>query len=123
MTRHTGRWIAAALATSVFAGAAILAVDAATTSCGEFQFDAAAWRADGRDGHKGRRDAAELLHRCKTLRGRSQAEVSELLGRPEYSRKRSPWSYAAGDDGSGLGDADYLVIHFDRRGRVARTEW
>lgn len=64
---------------------------------------------------------AEAAVACRTLDGRSRAEVIELLGAPgsdlDESRATEEWTVGWVNDGLGLGDAQYLTVSFSG-GRV-----
>jgi hypothetical protein len=72
-----------------------------------------------------RREVAEHLVSCGSLRGASKAEVLRRLGRSGLPDPKEPnddpdgWVFPLGPDGLGI-DSENLYVRFDARGRAAR---
>lgn len=112
-------------ALAVLASGSAVAVGITADRCGDFRFDGAAWR-----GALARDDAsddaermAEALVRCRVLVGGTRHDVRRLLGTTRDMKGRT-WTYDVGwvNDGLGPGDAQELLVHFSRSGRVRRSQ-
>jgi hypothetical protein len=123
---HPERTVLQMLASGVVAvGQAVLAVIAgfgvasaigAADRCEDFRIDPAGWRtADDEE----RERLARTIARCDALEGTTRAEVTRLLGQPEYGgSRRQRWYAGNWHDAIGPGDAAYLAVRFGSDGRV-----
>jgi hypothetical protein len=108
------------------AGVAGAVVSASADDCGGFRFSPERWRqAIDRGGGREEDEAvalADALVRCRTLDGRTRADVRRLLGRPHRSSP-STWTWSIGwvNDFLGPGDAEALSVRFGGRGRARVT--
>jgi|1185.fasta_scaffold1081257_2 hypothetical protein len=72
-----------------------------------------------------RQELAKTLVRCRTLVGRTKANVRRLLGRPTVwpADRNGPllWDYFTGSDPRSPSDGTGLTLLFGRGGRVTRA--
>lgn len=114
---------AAVLGGTVAAGAAVaLAVGAvayADDGCDGYRPDRAQWLRDLRDGgNDGAARVAAKLLRCRTLDGKTRAEVVAMLGPGQRSIWEAPptmaWTVGLVNDYMGPGDGQYFTVTFQR---------
>lgn len=68
-----------------------------------------------------RLDEAKRIARCDLLAGKTRDQVQSALGEPgRRDREAREWLYFAGEVNTllGPGDAEYLLVSFDREGGV-----
>jgi hypothetical protein len=120
--------IACLMLVVVGAGIAIVSVSSgSSTDCNRVRFDWAAWRAEkaSMDPPTLREKYADCLNERQTLVRWTRRQVRAVLGKPEEwpSLRLSHWSYDLGiERGFFAMNLEYLVVRFDRYGRVMSTK-
>ena len=115
--------VAIVLAIAVLGAGVLYAVH--RRHCGNIRFDRARWIAVAGQGgvRNPRQRMVKDLMRRYLRNGMTKHEVRQLLGKPDYdSLYRDTDSYFIGVIGCLSVDASTLDVHYDKAGKVSRTQ-
>ena len=84
----------------------------------QYDFDKEKWFADRHSRHEMRDDIVE----SGILKGKSQSEIVEIIGKPESNDSSDLWKYDLGTSGAGFGwQFNYLELTF-KDGKVTKVK-